>query len=535
MENMYKLSALFLLPVVFCIALQVQATEDTAKTTQFNLDSLLVQSLGGPQARDKLLDGTSFRSAGSADLNGLRGRFQQVFVPPDKLYLELNLGHLRLVQAFDGETAWQIDANGRASRLSGFERRELLKSVYFESMSYIVPDRLEGDYEYKGLTERNGQTYHEVHFYPMFRDTVRALYDTTDGFRRLMISRLDNVPTITEVSDYRTVQGIPVPFRSVAVAPDVPMEVVLQADTVIFNDAIDRRLFVMPGEEPTDSRFPGNTTHVDVPFDYRFGHIRIKAILNGRMSAWFILDSGASANLLHQPLADRLKLPVVGSLPARGIGGYEQVALVKTDSLQIGDMTLYDQVAGTFDLSELSPQRDTATFGGLIGYDFLSRFPVRIDYANRTLRVYNPENFIAPDSGTEIPFDLTMQVPTVTAEVLGTPGQFLVDLGNAFGLVIHPGFINRHNLGPLLSEIETTDQWLGGVGGALRGKTAYIAAFRMGDILISDLRVILPDSGTGLTASEELDGNIGNLVLENFSVLFDYPGHRIIVYPAAEN
>ncbi|MBD3333865.1 hypothetical protein GF356_13530, partial [candidate division GN15 bacterium] len=174
------------------------------------------------------------------------------------------------------------------------------------------------------------------------------------------------------------------------------------------------------------------------------------------------------------------------------------------------------------------------TFGGLIGYDFLSRFPVRIDYANRTMRVYNPEGFVAPDTGHVIPFDLTMQVPTITAEVLGTPGQFLVDLGNAFGLVIHPGFIREHGLKSLLSDIQSTDQWLGGMGGSLKGKTAYIAAFRMGDVLVSDLRVILPDSGSGLAASEELDGNIGNLVLENFSVLFDYPNHQIIIYPPSE-
>ena len=56
--------------------------------------------------------------------------------------------------------------------------------------------------------------------------------------------------------------------------------------------------------------------------------------------------------------------------------------------------------------------------------------------------------------------------------------------------------------------------------------------FKIGDILIRSLRVILPEDSTGLSGSEEIDGNIGNLLLENFRVLFDYKRYRVIFYDA---
>ena len=49
-------------------------------------------------------------------------------------------------------------------------------------------------------------------------------------------------------------------------------------------------------------------------------------------------------------------------------------------------------------------------------------------------------------------------------------------------------------------------------------------------MLVQSLKVLIPEFSGGLAGSEELAGNIGNLLLENFSVLFDYGNSRLIFY-----
>jgi hypothetical protein len=115
----------------------------------FNLDSLLVQSVGGQAAADKLEKLKSFEILGAVDVNGLKGNFREVFSAPDKFYLEADFGGFKLVQAYDGRTAWQTDQNGQTELLSGSERQELVKNLYFESFAYLFPERVAGSREYR--------------------------------------------------------------------------------------------------------------------------------------------------------------------------------------------------------------------------------------------------------------------------------------------------------------------------------------------------------------------------------------------------
>jgi len=70
------------------------------------------------------------------------------------------------------------------------------------------------------------------------------------------------------------------------------------------------------------------------------------------------------------------------------------------------------------------------------------------------------------------------------------------------------------------------------VGGGIAGKSAYAASFALGGLRLTDLRVILPESGGGLSGSVELAGNIGNLLLGQFRVLFDYAAQSLVFYPS---
>ena len=106
-----------------------------------DLDSLFVQSVGGPEAVEKLRQIQTVHTEGSVLFNGVPGTYESYFMAPDRFYLETDLGQIRLIQAYDGATAWQMDANGFVSQVDGYEKRQLLDQIYFESYSYILKDR----------------------------------------------------------------------------------------------------------------------------------------------------------------------------------------------------------------------------------------------------------------------------------------------------------------------------------------------------------------------------------------------------------
>ena len=66
------------------------------------------------------------------------------------------------------------------------------------------------------------------------------------------------------------------------------------------------------------------------------------------------MDSGSSAIMLDSRLAGELGLEVAGTMAAKGLAGYEELAMVRTDSISFGDLTLLGQVAGSLDLSMLA-------------------------------------------------------------------------------------------------------------------------------------------------------------------------------------
>lgn len=506
---------------------------------EINLDSLLIESVGGQAAYDTLKQVESYQITGEMALNGMPGSFTIYWVAPDLFRMEVDFGQFSLVQAYDGNIAWQRDLNGRVNELGGYEEKELLKQIYQQSFAYLFDGRVPGSVSYGGRETLDGRDYHVVYLQPLNDDTVKVYLDTENARQYLSISRLDNVTTRTVSSDYRTVHGVLMPFYSEASVEGVPMRSEFQMNEVMFNVPIERSLFTNEEVMPADFRFPANQTSVTLPLRYSKGHLYVEVLVGGTRRLLFLLDSGASTNLFDRNAVQGLNIEEIGSIAAKGVAGYDEVTLVRTDSMVIGDLTLYSQVGGMLDMSALTeggldPGTTELKMGGVLGHDFLSRFPILIDYQAQTATVFNPDGFVPPDSGADVPFHATQGIPTVAAALVGVSGDFIIDLGNPYGVVLHPHFISENDLESRLDDIRELSGGVGGVGGSARLRSAFAATFGFGDIRIQSLRVLLPEGSVGLTGSEEIAGNIGNTVLEGFRVLFDYAGDRLIFYPVEQ-
>jgi hypothetical protein len=503
-----------------------------APARPLDLDSLLIASVGGPEALERLKKVSSIYSTGKAEISNLEGTFQSWYRAPHYYRLHLDLGSFSVITGHDGRTTWQQDHNGQVSELTGLQKRKVLGQLYFESYSYLIEGRLPGEVVYMGDTIREDSGYHQVAFVLPEADTTRAFFCAHDGLRRHVLGWTDNLETNTRIGDYRSVEGVRLPFYSHATTPAVPLTAEITLDSVVFDRPVDTAFFSMPAIDRTGFRFDSPESTIVIPFTYWRGHIYVEVTVNGRHRALFMLDSGASSTLLHDPWAAGLDLPKGGSVPVRGLSGFGEVQLVRLDSLTIGAITLLDQVSGRIDLSAIVRQAPPGRqFGGSLGYDFLSRCPVLVNYADSTLTFFDPQGFQRPAGGVEIGFHTNWSVPTIRAEIDGVPGDFLVDLGNALGLMIHPEFARKYRLDTVLTDFADISQQVTGIGGTLGGRTALAQALSFGPIRIEALRVILPDATGGISGTTELAGNIGNLILEDFAVLFDYEQGRLVFYP----
>ncbi len=501
----------------------------SATAVGFDLDSLLVKSIGGPEAVETLKATSTFYISGPATVYGQPASYEMFVTVPDQIYLELHLGAISIVQAYDGQVAWTRDQNGMVSELSGFEKQALLSQLYFQTYAYLIDGRLFGSKAYLGLEEHDGESWHKVGFYPLDADTIYAYYEPVTAFQRLSVDFQDNLEAVTEFSGHREFSSIVMAELASTSVPGTFMTIDFATDSVALNVEIDPSRYQWP-ESSVDFEFPAGSGSVTIPFQYIAGHIYIEAVVNGRRLA-FMLDSGASANIFDSVAVAGLGMQVVGQMAVMGIGGLVEINLVRTDSTKIGDLVLQSQVGGLFAEANIGGNwRGEIPFGGVVGYDFLSRFPILVDYDSRQLTVFDPANFEPPEGGHPVGFDLHLKVPVIDAELNGMSGRYMVDLGNAFGLLINNDYSSRVGLESRLSNIEDISGMVGGVGGGVDARMATAESFTFGGVIIEDLQLLLLSDTNGLTGSVELAGNIGNLILQRTLVLFDYSRQRLIFY-----
>lgn len=472
----------------------------------------------------------SVRTTGTIDMGGLSGTMEVIYEAPDKIYNLTDLGILRLAQAYNGESAWMEDQNGQILELTGMEKKNLITGAYMAGMSYLFQDRMSGRVEFRKDTVVNETAYKLFLILPEGGDSLWMFINPSNGRPEIAREKLDELEVMTYMSDFREVDGIELPFvnRTESVIPQ--LNSVITTTSVEFNVSVPPGLFQMSAGGEKDYLFPESEDSVIVPFELYAGHIYIDVSFNGSPAKKFILDSGAGTNVLDKTVSDELGLAASGDIAAKGVAGYDAASVADVDSVTVGGICLYNQVVGIIDLSGIRASA-LEGFGGVVGFDLLQRFPFRLDFKNNSLIFYNPDIFIPPDTEYAVDFEFHLKVPVIMAEYDGVKGRFLVDFGNALGLILHQPFVDNNNLDSTFSEVKKLTRGIGGVGGQSEGYAAIGTVFRIGRAEILNPTLMVAGGSGGIMDSREIDGNIGNLVLRDFSVLMDYKNKKMYILP----
>ncbi len=494
-----------------------------------DIHTILLKSVGGEKAVKKIESLQSIYTFGTFDMNGTLGEFDFKLKFPNKYILSITTPNYSIVQGYDGNIAWQKDISGKKTEVTGSEKRAILSNVYLNSFSYLFDDSLQNK-KYIGIEKRNGNTYHKILFMPTADDTIITFYNIESDDRDYFITKQDMVEFITNEKSYQNVENIRTPFSTISTAKTYNLTITQTVKKIEFDKPFDDSIFRFQKESET-SYLLAPQKKFSLKFEFQNGHIFLPVKLNGTKKVYMLLDSGASASILHLPEIAGMGLDSIGIMPAMGLSGSSQTQLVRVDSLQIGNLTIYNQIAGSLDLKQLVKTNiNKVPFGGILGNDFLSQFPVLINYPKKEITIYNPQNYQAPPGGNHIPFEYYMLIPTIECEVASVIGKYIVDLGNAFGLILHHNFVKSNNISDKIKNKTKQKQIIGGVGGAIIGFEGILDSFKIGETLLLNEKVHLPVDSYGLSGSKEIAGNIGNALLKRYQIFFDYLQNELILY-----
>ena len=268
-----------------------------------------------------------------------------------------------------------------------------------------------------------------------------------------------------------------------------------------------------------------------MPFVWISKHLIISVSVGGYKDLKFMVDTGAPSSLVDDATAVTLGLPAGTEYVPAGGTGKDLVLARRVDHLALGlrDLDLTDITLLRCDLSSMS-----AVFGvhidGVLGYDILKSFVVRLAYNDRTLDLINPAAFNPRNAGSPIPITvrtahILLPATICHSGVTATSSLFIMDTGSDSSITLSKSFITAN---PGLELIGGVPSGSSGLGGTSRESILRCDEIMLGDMALIDPIVDLVAQNQGIW-TQGLAGLIGNEIWRRFDVTIDFPDSKLFL------
>ncbi|WP_207421895.1 aspartyl protease family protein [Desertivirga brevis] len=274
-------------------------------------------------------------------------------------------------------------------------------------------------------------------------------------------------------------------------------------------------------------------------FEFRFikNLIIIPLIINNKGPFNFVLDTGVGVFLITDPgLVDSLKLPrSLRKIKVVGFGEGKELEASVTGHL---DVAVSSAITGSLPAAILKEDAfDLSSYTGipihgLLGYEFFNSFTVRMNYANKIIKVYRPEARYAFRRGKAIPIMIVAGKPYVNVELSLGDTLFWVKLVIDTGAG-HPLWLESIEGKAVKLPQQNIRANLGvGLSGRIDGSMGRLGTLKLGKFELKEVVAAFPDfEDVGSKVSAERNGNMGNAVLKKFEVIFDYQRSLLFLRP----
>ncbi|HTZ99876.1 MAG TPA: PDZ domain-containing protein [Candidatus Aquilonibacter sp.] len=256
----------------------------------------------------------------------------------------------------------------------------------------------------------------------------------------------------------------------------------------------------------------------EIPADFSGGLVLLPLHVNQSQPCFFVLDSTAAATSIDPQRAAELGLSTGQSA-----------------ELEFAGVNL------TLPSLPQTPKPDFGTrFGreyeGTLGRDFFENFVVAVDYARKTVRLYDPALYQYSGRGKGFHITFAGDMPVVSAK-FNTNGKTIeADLGVNTALTVSVVLSERYaRAHHMLSHLKTIPATEGSAGETQAAMLGRMRLFEIGSFPVEQAIATFSSSEqTTGSGKAQIVGQIGGRMLGRFNVIFDYPRQQIIFEPNSD-
>lgn len=269
-----------------------------------------------------------------------------------------------------------------------------------------------------------------------------------------------------------------------------------------------------------------------IPFDFYREFIFVKVSVNDNGPRWFLLDSGASNCEISLRTARELGLPLgrFRAVAGDGVGeGTTEESAVKGIVLRIGNTQIY---RGKVAIIDMGPPEENLkhSVDGILGAPLFEPYVVQIDYTKHLVRIFDPRKYELLGKRDVVPILVKGHLPYIRASIFKSDGssivaRLLVDTGADAPLSLNHPFSLKNALLPAQAASNVAT----GVGGTSPNVFGHLPRLQIGKTGFPDIPAFFSLATKGMKASDKYDGTVGNYLLVQFLVTFDYTHNQLIL------
>lgn len=279
---------------------------------------------------------------------------------------------------------------------------------------------------------------------------------------------------------------------------------------------------------------PAHTSNAtQVPLRYEDNRIMIRGLVDGRGPFTFVLDTGASGDvLIDSGVASALHLPLHRAATISGAGN-RPVRIFSTTlhTLQVGSLVFAPGSAAVADLSEIRHVIGFRRLDGIVGTQIFQEADVEINVDDGYVRI-TKAHLRAPDNAHRLRLSFFQGLPQIQGTIDRFRGPMIVDTGDHSTFTLFNRFVKAHPA--LRSHVLQSNVRTGvGLGGPIFGDYVRLKQLTIAGFALNSLIVRASRQREGVFSSQPQIGSIGDAVLRRFNLIFDYRDRRMDVWPSA--
>ena len=461
---------------------------------------------------------------GHITYDGLEGTVRQWEQIPLRLRVEQDFRVIQQMYGDTGQVSWSVDTNGKRiiQRDEETLKRRKVKAL-LQVYDHMNPDTPNFILHFQGIQKVGPIDCYVVKMTNRINQDIFLDYFRTDTFflEKSVVIQPD-LEFHTRYSDFREVNGVWHAFREETDIRPREKKITVQLHRYQTNLAIAPSRFELPEDGVEDFQFIEGDRAEEIPFELIENNIFLPVRV-GSDERWWLLDNGATMTVIDADYAQNLGLTQKGGIKGSGFKNTFDLSFVTLPPYSLPGIRFEAQKVFAF--QGLADRFYEPQIAGVMGFDLLSRFVTRIDYAKRRIAFYEPKGFRYQGPGVVVEAPLKDKVFSLPMRVEDRyKGRWSLDLG-AYNMSFHFPYAQTHGLFQR-DGIERVSADLGGYYFERRVRFEHLelAGFTVADPLIN----VPAEKGKGANTARELIGNIGNDLLRRFVVYLDYHRQQVI-------